>query len=71
MTAEHQNLEKAKQEAKLARDEYLAGLITYKQAEERIAPYKQAYNDFSKELAKKYNQKPQRFRLGDFLRYRF
>ncbi len=53
------------------RDTYLAGEITYKEAKEQLKEYIELYNKKSEEIAKKYNQKPQKLRVGDFLKNRY
>ena len=47
-----------KQQAEIARAQYRANYITREEAREQIMPYLDAVNKRSKELAKKYNQKP-------------
>jgi len=65
------NMEEAKTQALNFRNLYAAGEITRGEAEKGITPHKNFFNERSAEIAKKYNQKPQRFRMGDFLRYQF
>ena len=47
---------------------YRLGAITREEAAERIKPYADAFNAKSKEIAKKYHQKPGRFSLAAYLR---
>ena len=51
-----------------ARALYLYGEITRKQAQVEIKPYIDACNEKSKELAKKYNQKPKLISFAAFVR---
>lgn len=47
---------------------FKSGLIDYGEAKKELQPYKDLYNKRAEEIAAKYNQKPQRFRIGDFLK---
>lgn len=47
---------------------YKMNMITRKEAKERIKPYEEHFNTKSKELAKKYNQKPKLFSFVSFMR---
>lgn len=57
-----------KQEAEMARMEYRAGHISRGEAQERITPYLDMVNTKSKELAKKYNQKPKLVNFSAYVR---
>lgn len=57
-----------KDTAENARMMYRLGAITREEAAERIKPYADAFNAKSKEIAKKYNQRPSRFSLAAYLR---
>ena len=50
------------------KEEYRAGIITRDEAKERIKPYADAFNKKSKELAKKYNVRAQKFSFNAFMR---
>lgn len=50
------------------RARYLAGKITYKEAKQQLKDYAAWYNQMAAELAAKYNQKPHKFSVGEFLR---
>lgn len=47
---------------------YRTNQITRKEAELRLIPYKNYFNELSKEKAKKYNQKPYKFSFESFMR---
>ena len=55
-----------KHEAEMARLEYRTGHISREEAKIRIMPYIETLNNRSRELAKKYNQKP---KLVSFISY--
>lgn len=57
-----------RQKALEAKYLYNAGVITREEAAEMIEPYKNLFNQKSKELAKKYGMKPKKFSLAAFLR---
>lgn len=59
---------KEREKAFEARILYNKGVITRKEAEEMIAPYKEVFNKKSRELAEKYHVRPQRFSMAAFLR---
>lgn len=59
-------VQQSKQKAEVARLAYRQGLITREEAKEEITPYLNALNNRSRELAKKYNQKP---KLVSFISY--
>lgn len=59
-------VQQLKQKAEVARMAYRQGLITREEAKEEITPYLNALNSRSRELAKKYNQKP---KLVSFISY--
>lgn len=54
--------------AENARSLYRSNLITREEAKERIEPFIEAYNKKSKEIAKKFNQKPKTISIISFLR---
>ncbi|WP_136498825.1 hypothetical protein [Enterococcus faecalis] len=54
--------------AENARSLYRSNLITREEAKERIEPFIEAYNKKSKEIAKKFNQKPKTISFVSFLR---
>lgn len=54
--------------AENARTLYRSNLISRDEAKKRIEPFIEAYNKKSKEVAKKYNQKPKMISLISFLR---
>lgn len=54
--------------AEVIREEYRAGIITRDEAKKRIKPYADAFNKKSKELAKKYNVRAQKFNFNAFMR---
>ena len=60
--------ERTKAEAMAIRAQYLAGDITYGETKARLAGYIQLFNRVSEEIAAKYGQKPQKIRVGEFLR---
>lgn len=47
---------------------YNAGVITRKEAKEKIKEYETYYNQRSIEIAKKYNQRPNKFSFNSFMR---
>lgn len=55
-------------EALLARAKYLCGDLDRRTAKEIIDPYIQTFNEKSKELAKKYNQRPKLISFSIFVR---
>lgn len=57
-----------KDTAENARMMYRLGAITREEAARRIQLYADAFNAKSKEIAKKYNQRPGRFSLAAYLR---
>ena len=60
--------EELRMEAEQARAEYRRGLITREEAKKRIDPFKVAFEAKSKELAKKYGLRAQKFSLTAYLR---
>ena len=62
--------EELKQKAHEVKERYLSGLITRGEAKEQLKDYIEWYNSKAIELAEKYNQKPKKFNLGEFLRFR-
>lgn len=65
MTNEIQTLQKIAANAKF---EYKTGQITREQAIEQIQPYIDVANAKSREIAKKYNQRPKLITLTGYLR---
>jgi len=65
------DFETLKMRAFETRDKYLAGQITNGEAKRELKPYIEAYNKKAEEIAAKYNQKPQKLRVGDFLKNRY
>lgn len=63
--------ENLRQEALGIKNLYLSGQIDYKEAQKRIKPYRDWFNERSAEIANKYNQKPKRFNFGEFMKGRF
>ncbi|MGE6260884.1 hypothetical protein ACQKCU_23910 [Heyndrickxia sporothermodurans] len=57
-----------KHEAEKAKIEYKQRLINREEAKERIHPYVEAFNKKSKEIAKKYHQKPKLLSVSSYLR---
>lgn len=55
-------------EAKEARANLIHGIITYHQAKLIVESFVDAYNEKSKEVAKKYNLKPKLINSSSFLR---
>ncbi len=55
-------------QAEQARAEYRRGMITREEAKQRIEPFRIAFEAKSKELAKKYGRRPQKFSLTAYLR---
>lgn len=61
----NKELRKQAEEAKIA---YKCKVITRKEAIEKIEPFITAYNTKSKEIAKKYGQRPKTINAASFLR---
>lgn len=61
-------MESIRREAEKARAMYRRGEISRKQAKEMMAPFEMAYNEKSKELAKKYNVKAHKFNFSAYVR---
>lgn len=61
-------IEEAKHKAEIARSQYRMGIITRDQAAYMIAPYADAFNIRSKELAEKYKCRHKPFSLAAYLR---
>lgn len=57
-----------KERADKARSLYRSNLINREEAIEQIEPFIQAYNKKSKEIAKKYGQRPKTISIISFLR---
>lgn len=51
-----------------ARSKYRMGVIRREKAQEIIDPYIQAYNEKTKEISKKYNQRPKFISFSIFVR---
>ena len=54
--------------ARKARAMYNAGTISREEARKMIEPYAEAFNAKSREIAEKYNMRPQKFSFSSFLR---
>lgn len=63
------NLKELKGQALEARYLYNTGKITYKEVEEMIKPYKKAFDEKAREIAEKYNQKPKKLKISDFIKF--
>jgi len=61
-------VEEMKINAEAARDRYKMGELNRKEAKEIIDLYLNVFNEKSKELAKKWNQKPKLITLAGYLR---
>lgn len=61
-------IETLKMKADGARSLYRCGRITRKEAMEDIQPYADAFNEKSKEIAKKYGMRPKLFSVASYLR---
>lgn len=61
-------IEELKMRADGARSLYRTGQITRKEALADIQPYADAFNNKSRELAKKYGQRPRLFSVASYLR---
>lgn len=59
-------IKKLKEQADAARFLYNKGEITRDECKEQVTPFIKAFNKRSKEIAKKYNQKP---KTMDFISY--
>ncbi len=59
---------KLRQEAEQAKIAYKCNLITRNEAMKKIEPFITAYNEKSKEIAKKYGQRPKTINATSFLR---
>ena len=62
------NMDELRMQAEQARAEYRRGMITREEAKKRIDPFKVAFEAKSKELAKKYGLRAQKFSLTAYLR---
>lgn len=62
--------EELKQNAQEIKERYLSGLLSRGEAKEQLKEYIEWYNTKAVELAEKYNQKPKKFNIGEFLRFR-
>ena len=58
-----------KRKAEEAKIKFRSGVITYDEARVDIMPFIDVANDYSKKLAKKYNQRYKRISLQSYLRY--
>lgn len=56
------------EDAYKVRERWLAGELTYGETRELLKEFIKHFNARSEEIAKKYNQKPKKMRLGDFLK---
>lgn len=66
MSREAINLLKLK--ADEAKAKLFLGVIDYEEAKKEAAPYIEAFNNKSKEIAKKYNQRPKMLNVAGFFR---
>ena len=57
-----------REKAECAKIGYLAGEISREEAESVIKPYADAFNTKSRELARKYHMRPQKFSMTAFFR---
>ena len=55
-------------EAEATRALYKAGRISHEEAKRRIGPYAEAFNEKSRELARKYNQRAKLFSFASYMR---
>lgn len=62
--------EQLKEHAQEIKERYLSGQLTRGEVKEELKEYIDYYNKKAVELAEKYNQKPKKFNLGEFLRFR-
>ena len=62
------NSKELKAKADMAKANLYLGVFTYEEAKEAIQPYVKAYNKKSKEIAKKYNQRPRTITVAGYLR---
>lgn len=62
------NTDDLRMEAEQARAEYHKGMISREEAKRRIDPFRVAFEAKSKELAKKYGLRAQKFSLTAYLR---
>ena len=62
------NNDALRMEAEQARAEYRRGIISREEAKRRIEPFRVAFEAKSKELAKKYGLRAQKFSLTAYLR---
>ncbi len=62
------DVKELKMKADMAKANLRLGIITYEEAKEAIQPYIKAFNKKSKEIAKKYNQRPRTITAASFLR---
>lgn len=62
------NTDELRMQAEQARAEYRRGMITREEAKKRIDPFKVAFEAKSKDLAKKYGLRAQKFSLTAYLR---
>lgn len=60
--------EQIKQQAEIFRDMYKMGVIEREEAKEKVTPYIEMFNKKSKEIAKKYNQKPRTISFAQYCR---
>ncbi|PED64050.1 hypothetical protein [Priestia megaterium] len=55
------------EKALIAKSKYHYGVISKEEASEKIVPFVEAYNAKSKEVAKKYNQRPRLISFSSFV----
>ncbi|ODD23709.1 hypothetical protein BB699_04365 [Listeria monocytogenes] len=63
-----EDIQRLKDKAHTAKMKYHRNLIDRETAKKQIIPYAEAFNTRSKEIAKKYNQKPKLLSVAAFLR---
>jgi hypothetical protein len=62
--------EEVKEKAMKTRKAFQAGEISYKEAKEQLADFKELYNQKAEEIGAKYNVQPKRFKFSDFLKFK-
>lgn len=65
------DFELVKARAYETRDKYLAGIITNKEARTELKEYIKLFNDKAADIAAKYNQKPRKLQVAEFLKSKF
>ena len=57
--------------AKATRDRFRRGEITFDEAKKELKPFTDAFNAKAAEIAAKYNRRPKKLNVGEFLRVGF